>query len=215
MATYIRLTDYKSSDEKEQEFFNPKNRYEAKQEDFSKIPGSPIAYWLKSNTFNLYSNVKLLEDIAKIKTGMTTANNDLFVRQWQEVDYNKTSFLCSNANDALLNKAKWFPYNKGGGFRKWYGLNENVINWENNGLSIKNNFDTNGKKKASVRAEEYYFKESISYSSVTSASFSSRISLKGFLFDSGGSSIFCNDIIYTQSILGSKIPDYFLSIYNI
>ena len=85
MATYIRLTDYKSSDEKEQEFFNPENRYEVEQEDFSKIPASPITYWVSDNTRNIYADNKNLGNITEIKQGLITGGNERFLRLWNEV----------------------------------------------------------------------------------------------------------------------------------
>ena len=95
-------------------------------------------------------------------------------------------------------------------------LAENLVNWENDGLEIKNNFDANGKRKASVRAEEFYFKKAITYSAVTSGQFSSRLSDSGFLFDSGGSSIFSDDdkLDLLAAMLSTKIPGYFLEGFN-
>ncbi len=117
MPTYIRLTDYKSSDEKEQEFFNPKNRYEAKQEDFNKIPGQPIVFWLSKSSLNTFDSNKIY-DYAFSDGKNVTGKNDTFLKQLWEV----------NSNDIGLNK-KWLFMMKGGEYRKWYGNIDYVINW--------------------------------------------------------------------------------------
>lgn len=185
--------------------------------DFEKIPGNPIAYWFGFSVFAIFGKSKLLEQIASVKTGMTTADNARFLRAWHEVAFKKAGFNFSESREAEKSGKKWFPYNKGGGFRKWYGFNENLVNWELNGLEIKENVGENGKRKASVRAEESYFKPAITYSSVTSGSFSARFSDVGFLFDSGGSSVFCEseiDLDLVGGVLCSKLPEFFLSAYN-
>ena len=130
MATYIRLTHFKSSEEKKRGFFDPKNRYEAKQGDFEKIPGSPIAYWVSDRIKEIFENRKLNE-IGYLSEGIKTGDNETFLRQWHEI----------NINDMYLNNnlelSKWISHHKGGEFRKWYGNKEFVINWENDGKEIK------------------------------------------------------------------------------
>src|SRR5574344_1868750 len=96
MATYIRLTDYKDSDSKEQGFFKSENRYEAKQSDFEKIPGSPIAYWVRKNLKNNFDHSQQVKDIAKVRVGMHTGSNDLFIRLWNELNFNSIGFNCSS-----------------------------------------------------------------------------------------------------------------------
>jgi len=187
------------------------------QKDLQKIPGSPLAYWFRESDFLIFKNAMLLGNIASVKTGMTTGDNGTFVRFWFEVYFSKIALNVSDDQEAVSSQKKWFPYNKGGGFRRWFGLNESIINWENNGRDIKENLDANGKRKASVRAEKFYFQPSITYSSVTSAKFSARISEPGALFDSGGSSVFCRskeELNIIAGLLCSSIPEYFLSAYN-
>ena len=193
-----------------------KNFFRVSAEDFKKIPGSPIAYWADKTFFDQLSISDLLGVKSYIKTGMTTADNDLFLRFWHEVSFSCVGLGMISQEMASKSRKKWFPYNKGGGYRKWYGFNENVINWENNGFAIKNNLDKNGKRKASVRAEDCYFKPSITYSAVTSANFSARYSFAGALFDSGGSSIFASNdqLKIILSLLCSNMPSYFLPMYN-
>lgn len=188
--------------------------FHASAEDFKKIPGSPIAYWLSLDAF---VNSEFIKNIGDVKTGMTTSNNEKFVRFWQEVDIGKVKFAACSSQGAIDSGMKWFPYNKGGGFRKWYGLNENLVNWFNDGVDIKNEKNAAGNPAASVRSEHLYFKPSISYSAVTSGTFSARLSAHGFLFDSGGSSVFPHDdsnLSKISAILCSKLPSYFLPAFN-
>ena len=137
MSTFIRLTDYKSSDEKEEGFFKAENRYVAEQEDFEKIPGSPIAYWVSDRVKAIFEKSKKLGDISEPRQGLATGNNDLFMRNWAEVSYNNIGFNCIDRNSAIKSSFKWFPYNKGGEFQKWYGNQDYLVNWENNVKDIK------------------------------------------------------------------------------
>ncbi len=213
--SFLRLIDGKEADKK-QALLTKQNLFTTtKQDDFKKIPGSPIAYWFPSHIFDLVKNSTFISSCSKVCTGMTTADNDRFLRTWNEIDYSKFNNSCENKEQAITSNTKWFPYNKGGGNLKWYGLNEYVVNWENNGLEIKSNKDSKGKSRASVRSEEYYFKPSITYSAVSGSDFSSRISLKGSLFDSGGSSIFSEyKLEVVQAVLSSSLTPYFLKAYN-
>jgi type II restriction/modification system DNA methylase subunit YeeA len=189
----------------------------ANQKDFEKIPGSPIGYWLSNNAINTLERFHSIDEIASPRTGMTTSDNDRFVRFWSEISKNKIYFYAIDKVDARNSKCKWFPYNKGGGYRKWFGLNQCVINWENDGDEISNLKDSNGKKLASIRAREFYFKEGVSYSSITSSNFSARFVNKGCLFDSGGSTIFTNNDKITFNVLGilnSKILPVYMSVFN-
>jgi hypothetical protein len=222
-GSYLRLIEGNSESEKKAgireaitkpdcEYF-----YQSTAADFKMIPGSPIAYWASDRMLEIFEKSLLLDQVASVKTGMTTADNSRFVRMWNEVSKKKTGFKIIDGLEAERSGKKWFPYNKGGGYRKWYGFNDNLINWEFNGKEVKENVDDKGKRKASVRAEEFYFKPSISYSAVTSGGFSARISDIGFLFDSGGSSVFCEleaDLKIVGGVLCSKLPEFFLSAYN-
>ncbi|RXJ95789.1 hypothetical protein CRU94_04020 [Arcobacter sp. AHV-9/2010] len=201
MATYIRLTDYKDSDSKEEGFFKPENRYEAKQEDFPKIPGSPIAYWVSNRVKEIFDNTKIKE-LANAKMGLTTCNNELFVRYWSEVDFIKTNF-------------KWFYYNKAGGMRKWYGNNDYLVNWENDGLEIHKYSNVplsfNG---APVRAKQYYFRECASWGLVSSADFNARYYPHGYIFDVGANAVFAEDVTYYLAFFNTYIANNLLKILN-
>ena len=200
MPTYIRLTDYKSSSEKEQAFFNPDNRYEAKQEDFSKIPASPIAYWVNKNIYKLFTDNPKLGELASPRKGNSTSNNDRFLRQWFEVSENKMAINYSSVDLANKDNKKWIPYNKGGGYRKWYGFNESLINWENNGYEISQI------KTAVITNTQYYMIPGITWSTITTSNFGVRDFSNGFIFDNGGCCIFVDDVDkkYLTSLLNSN-----------
>ena len=220
-GSFIKLTD----------FTGPKNQpiktleavrnhdcgfyYKASSNDFHSIPGFPIAYWISEHIKDIFKNEKPLGQIASPKTGMTTGDNDRFLRLWQEVDFNKSELHCKNKEDAKKSQKKWFPYCKGGGFRRWYGYNEYFINWQNDGDEIRNNIKPNGLKAASVRNEALYFKQFITWSAVTSSTFSCRLNNDGALFDSGGSSINVPEhLYYLLAVLNSCVGQYFLNISN-
>ncbi len=221
-ATFIRLVDGKSESAKADALRGAAEspscswRYRVTLSDFAKIPGMPLAYWLGSSGFRSFQST-LLGEIASVRTGMTTANNERFLRMWSEVSFDRIKLNSASAQDAIDSRCKWFPYNKGGGFRRWYGFTESVINWHNDGAEIKGNLDANGKRRASVRAEEHYFRPAVTYSAVSGTSFSARLSDSGFLFDSGGSSVFVEDPEQLQLVAGilcSKIPGFFLQAFN-
>ena len=184
---YIRLVDYNNAELKEQKFFNNANYFQAKQKDFEKIPGSPIAYWVSDKIREIFEKNQKLGDVGEAKQGLATADNNRFLRLWNEVNYNKIGYNILNSQEALKSKKKWFPYNKGGEFRKWYGNQEYLVNWENDGYEIKNF------KNAVIRNPSYYFKESISWTDITSSGNSFRYYPKGFLYDVTGMSYFIDE----------------------
>ena len=215
--TSVRLVDYCYSrrNEKETEFFNTNNRYTTKQDNFSKIPGSPIAYWACKEYLDACKSGITISSLSSPKTGMTTGDNDRFLRLWGEVSFNKLFLFATNKEDAQKSGAIWFPYLKGGDFRRWYGNNSYVINWFNDGYEIKNNIKSNGFKAASVRSEQLYFKPLISWSSVSSGTFACRLNTGGALFDSGGSSLFIEtNRLFILALLNSKIGQYALNLTN-
>ncbi|WP_314293039.1 BREX-1 system adenine-specific DNA-methyltransferase PglX [Fusobacterium periodonticum] len=208
-GTYIRLVDYKNAELKEVEFSNRANYFQAKQKDFEKIPGSPIAYWVSDKIREIFEKNQKLGDIGEAKQGLATADNNRFLRLWNEVNYNKIGYNISNSQEALESKKKWFPYNKGGEFRKWYGNQEYLVNWENDGYEIKNF------KNAVVRNPSYYFKESISWSKVSSSNFSMRFYQKGLIFADAGMSYFSNENLkYILGLSNSELINKILSLLS-
>ena len=220
MPTFIRLTEYRDSDSKEEGFFKPENRYEAKQEDFDKIPGSPIAYWVSDRVKEIFEKNVKLGEIAEPRQGMATADNDRFLRIWHEGSHQDLGFGYECIEDTADKKYRWFPYNKGGEFRKWYGNQEYVINWWNDGYDIRQDkldkldrglcLPSNSKPKNT----QYYFREGITWSFVSSSAFGVRYTPKGNIFDIAGSSAFPKkeDMFYITAFLTSKITFNMLKI---
>ena len=187
------------------------NRFDSTvQDDFKKIPGSPVAYWVSDKVRDAFYHNPDLSKIGNPTGGMTTGNNDLFLRLWFEVSYLKIGLGFSDRKTALASKLKWFPYNKGGSFRKWYGNNEFVVNWEYDGKDIQDS------GRAFPRSKNYYFKRSITYSSTSSSYFGVRASEEGFLFDAKGSSIFVDGESHygVLAFLVSKPVTFFLRFLN-
>lgn len=210
----IKLSDIVNS---EPAYFPVKeNRFaQVSSDNFAKIPGAPVAYWVSEKFLKTFIEGRLLCNYASPKTGMTTGNNERFLRLWSETDIKRIYFMASDAEEAVKSKAKWFPYCKGGGFRRWFGYNEYVVNWENNGYEIKHNIKPNGLKAASVRSEQLYFKSLITWSAVTSGVFSCRECKGGSLFDSGGSSIYVEkEQSYILALLNSKLTQMYLDVSN-
>ncbi|PIM77785.1 BREX-1 system adenine-specific DNA-methyltransferase PglX [Fusobacterium pseudoperiodonticum] len=214
---YIRLSDFKGAKNQPiktlEAIKNPNCgwKFQAKQKDFEKIPGSPIAYWVSDKVREIFEKNQKLSEIADSKNGFTTGNNDLFLRIWNEINYSKIGYSMSNSQEALESKKKWFPYNKGGEFRKWYGNQEYLVNWENNGYSIKEY------AHLVPRSLKYMFLPNISWSKISSSSISFRYYPKGFMFDVAGLSMFLQKGIshfYIIGFLNSKISHKILTFFS-
>ncbi|WP_339067275.1 BREX-1 system adenine-specific DNA-methyltransferase PglX [Fusobacterium animalis] len=220
---YIKLSDFKGP--KNQPIktleavknLNCNWRFQAKQKDFEKIPGSPIAYWVSDKVKNVFEKAKGLDYYSETRLGMATADNDRFLRLWNEINYNKIGYNMLNSQEALESKKKWFPYSKGGEFRKWYGNQEYLVNWENDGYEIRNFKNSTGKVRSHNYNLEFIFNEGLTWSALSSSLFSIRILPKGFLFDNSGSSLFKKDEVslnYLLFLLTNKCINKFLGLLN-
>jgi type II restriction/modification system DNA methylase subunit YeeA len=216
-GVYVRLVDYPDSRIKEKKYLSGQNRfYGVKQDDFCKIPGSVIAYWASKKVIKLFEESSPLHSIAVPRAGMITSNNYKFIRLWHEIYFNQLGLQFEDKNNASKSLYKWFPYQKGGEFRRWYGNLEYVVNWYNDGWEIRNTKDINGKIPAHAFNDEYIFKPNVNWTSVTSSSFSVRITEKGMLFDAGGSAAFPVPSLLNLmgGYLNSKIANHFLNLIN-
>lgn len=168
--------------------------------DFKKIPGSPVAYWVSDAVRSLFDHPKLGE-LSDTRLGMATANNDLFMRQWTEVSFSRSMLNASSRIEAESSGQKWFPYQKGGEFRKWYGNLDYLVNWQSDGEAIRNfvNPET-GKVRSHNYNLDYIFREGITWNALTSYKTSARIS-RNSLFDNAGSSLFAKDTTLHNVIL--------------
>lgn len=185
--------------------------YETDQTNFSKIPGSPIAYWVSDNFIRVFDNDCLRSRVNAVK-GLDTCDNDTFTRMWYEIERSRLSLNKEDVVDTYTHK--WYPYCKGGGYRKWYGFMERVVNWENDGDVLRNLRDDRGKIKSRPQNTKYYFKEGLTWSSITSYKLSLRY-MNNCIFGGGGSAMFCQDDIYIYlAYINSCVTEYALSLLN-
>lgn len=183
---------------------------------FSKITGSPVAYWASDTVKEVFKTNKPLSDVAHTKQGLATADNDRFLRLWFEVNKKSIGFNIESIGKAKITGKKWFPYNKGGEFRKWYGNQDYVVNWERDGEEIRGNIDAKGKQRSRPQNTNYYFKPAVSWSFVSSAYLGVRYYPQGFIFDVAGSSLFPKEKNYGEIIgfLCSPIAPMLMKILN-
>jgi hypothetical protein len=182
--------------------------FHASADDFKKIPGSPIAYWVSNDILNIFDNSYQLGERFNTRLGMSTADNDRFIRLWFEVD----SSWMKNCDNQI-----WQKYQKGGSFKKWYGNNELLVNWAFDGRDIKSNVDENGRIRSHNYNGDYAFREGITWSDVTSSVNAFRYMPKGYLFDGRGSSGFCStakELFIYLALLNSKVVFGLINIIN-
>lgn len=171
-----------------------KHFYEVDQREFAQIPGSPIVYWLPQSLMKTFSTGKQLKDVAEPKQGLATADNNRFLREWWEVTDSTIKFDCPDRQTAQASGKKWFPYNKGGEFRKWYGNQEYVLNWKNDGKEIREfGTEDGGRPRSRAQNTDFYFKPSVSWSKISSGDPAFRYFPAGFVFDVSGTSCFCDE----------------------
>ena len=223
---YIKLSDFKGSKNQPIKTLEAVQdatvtfRYSFNLDSANAIPGNPIAYWVSEKVRYIFENSLRLIDLAEPRQGMATTNNNLFLRRWSEVNINSIGFNYSSEDEAEQSNKKWFPYNKGGEFRKWYGNNEFIVNFENRGKTICDYIDnfsnSNVGSNGRVINRKHYFKESITWSFISSSKFGVRYQPKGFIFDVAGSSLFPGDKerVYLLGLLTSKLSFEFLQIQN-
>ena len=197
---YIRLVDYNNAELKEQEFYNKANYFQAKQRGFEKIPGSPIAYWASDKIREIFEKNQKLGEISEPKSGIMTGNDNLFLKNWFETNFINIGLNLSSDIELLESNKKWFPLSKGGEFRKWYGNLEHIINLKNNGEDIKKsgvNFR--------LRDSKYYFKNSITWSRITSSTIAFRKNEKVLFSDAGPSMFLDKNLEYILGFCNSNI----------
>lgn len=205
-GTYVRLVDIVGEWEKEAAYRSGNHRYTAKQENFSKIPGSPIAYWVSENLLNCFDKFSKINDCFSSCSGTSTGNNEKYLRLWHEVDNIKIEF---NQKNNEVTRNKWYPCNKGGAYRKWAGGSEYVMDWENDGNRIKN------EPKAFLRNISKIFLPGITWSKLGSSLTSFRYFSNGYICESIGCGLFGkNDILLALAMLNSIVATYTLSIIN-
>lgn len=218
---FERQGEVESVEAREMAFLSGKGNFAADQSNFSKIPGSPVAYWV-SEAFSDIFGFSTVADYGFAGIGMRTGDNNLFLRLWYEISKNNMAIACHNKEEQVAVNKRWIPYNKGGDFRKWYGNNEYVVNWFNDGEEIKENTrkvypslgDNLGWK---ISNESFYYLPGVTWSGVTSSKNSFRAYGSGFIFDSGANGFFPTDttkINVFTAYLNSCVSQYVLNIIN-
>ena len=222
-GSYIRLVDFPGEKNKRNKFLetvenkDKKYYFRKAKENFEKILGIPIGYWASENLLEDFEKGIKTSELIEPKQGLATADNDRFLRQWYEVEEEKISYNTKSITETENNEYKWYPYNKGGERRQWYGNYDYVVNWENNGNEIRNFKDSNGKLRSRPQNTEYYFKEAITWPLITSGGFSIRYRESGSIHDVSGMSAFSENKLrlkYILGIMGTKISNFIFNMLN-
>ena len=216
-GVYLRLTDFRGGMEVQRQktleaIADHKCGYyfETNSTNFSKIPGSPVAYWVSENIYHCFENGTILKEIAEPKQGMVTRDNGRFMRLWWEVKYNKVALdVCSHSESKNSDK-KWYPCTSGGAYRKWYGNISSVVNFEHDGEEI---IAFSG---SHIKNREYYFRESITWSAISSSKLSMRYAKTGSLPEHAGNCLYGTQeqLLLLQAFSNSKVGLFFLGILS-
>lgn len=213
-GVYCRLLEPTTQQGKEEMFLAGKNRYTANQDNFAKIPGSSVAYWLSRNSLVNFDKV-FPENFANSREGVTTGCNDQFLRLWYEVAFGNIGWNAKAANDTINCNFKWYKQMKGGDFRRWYGNREYVIDWENNGDRIQHFAD---EKTGRIRSHnynlDYNFHEMLTWTNISTGKFSLRYVEEGFVFDTTSSAMFLShrNVFYVLALMNSCVAQNYLSV---
>jgi type II restriction/modification system DNA methylase subunit YeeA len=187
--------------------------YRATSKDFEKLPGGPVAYWVSNKVREIFHTFPRMLELAPTKQGLATGDNDRFLRYWYEVAIEEIKRDSKDRIDAKDSSKKWFPCNKGGDFRKWYGNNLYIVNWEKDGEEIKGFVNENGKLRSRPQNQDFYFREGLTWSAISSSHLSMRHSPRGHMFETKGAMCFPLDKDVLYSALGycnSKLVNSFL-----
>ena len=211
---YLRLTDFRGGMEvqRQKTLEATENHdcgfyYEQSADNFSKIPGAPVAYWASESIVHSFEN-PTIQDIEPPRFGMSTSDNNRFVRAWHEVSYDKMA-IPNKKEEQVCHDKKWYPYNNGGEFRRWYGDNCDIVNWENEGAEIK------AFGRAAIRNKDFYYRSGITWTAISSSKISVRAFNCGFLFSSAGFCIFEKELRnHILALMNNKVGEAILAILS-
>jgi type II restriction/modification system DNA methylase subunit YeeA len=222
IGSFIRLSSFKGPDQQGPRTLEAiHNRacgwyYQCSPDEFRKIPGSPFAYWASDAVRSVFERARPFREFGEPRMGMATGNNDKYLRLWFEVNHHRIGFGCRDRNEARETRKKWFPYNKGGDYRLWYGNNEYVVNWENDGVELQTTKHSSGRIWAHNFNLDYIFKPSITWTATSSSYFGVRLGDEGSLFDCKGSSAFIQseDLLLMLGLLTSNVTAALMKMLN-
>lgn len=224
---YIKLSEFKGCENQEPrtlEAVRNKNcgyRYSTSKENFAKIPGAPVAYWVSEKVVITFEQNNNLDKDLTFRQGMTTTNNEKYLRFWHEVSIKNIGFKIKNRADSVKSKCVWFPYQKGGEYRKWYGNNRYIVYYFDDGKElielVTKKYPKISDPEFIIKNRNWYFNEGLTWSTLTSAAFSARYCDKGFIFDAKGSMAFNkkgDNILYYIALLNSCVSLIYLKILS-
>lgn len=218
IASCSRLVEASSQSKKEELYLQKKEIYYSRQENYEKIQGAPIAYWVSENIINAFDADKLLKDVVTASVGIQTGDNEKFIHLWWEVKKENINYGAMSIEDSYQDK-KWFPYNKGGEYRKWYGNDATVIDWKNDGEDIIRNSQITGHHYQQY-AEELKFKPLVTWSRISTGAPAFRIKKYGYLSDMAGFSMFSLTIdlklivAFCNSVVAKKFLEFLAPTLN-
>ncbi|WP_293781485.1 BREX-1 system adenine-specific DNA-methyltransferase PglX [uncultured Aeromicrobium sp.] len=194
-GAFVRLTDERSEESKRAALraacrTSSGAVYRVSSAELAQVPGGPVAYWTDALLRAAFSGPSTFGSHFTPRKGNDTGDNNAFLRQWWEVSYSSIGFDMRSRDEARESGRRWFPYNKGGGFRKWYGNFDLVVDWEDDGRRIRSFVDGAGKPRSNLRNQGYYFSEGVTWSDISSSSFAARYLPPGFLCDNSGSACY-------------------------
>lgn len=218
-STFVQLVGGKNEAAKAAMFISGEHRFNKTNEQLREIQGTPYtAYWASDVVLSAFKKSHLVGDVSEPRVGMATANNDRFIRLWFEVNRNKFGINISSRKEAVESRKKWFPFAKGGERRKWYGNNDTVVNWENDGFEIQNFKD---EKTGRIRSHnynlDYIFSSALTWTVIGTEKTSFRFCPVGFLYSNSGYGLFCNNEktkYYLLGFMNSKIAASLLKILS-
>lgn len=218
-STFVQLVGGKNEAAKAAMFISGEHRFNKTNEQLREIQGTPYtAYWASDVVLSAFKKSHLVGDVSEPRVGMATANNDRFIRLWFEVNRNKFGINISSRKEAIESRKKWFPFAKGGEQRKWYGNNDTVVNWENDGFEIQNFKD---EKTGRIRSHnynlDYIFSSALTWTVIGTEKTSFRFCPVGFLYSNSGYGLFCNNEktkYYLLGFMNSKIAASLLKILS-
>ena len=211
-GVYAQLIEPTTQQGKEDMFLRGENRFVATQENFGKIPGSPVAYWASDMILATFENGILVDNISDVKIGMGTGKNDIFVRKWWEINHSAIDFSLKNIAQLEDSHGKYFPYNKGGEYRLWYGNLQEVLWFDEAGRNAMNSMSGHRENGG----HDFYFRDGITWTFISSSNFGVRYLPHGALFDVAGSTLFTDDknIKFILGFLSSVVCSKILSFLN-